>query len=163
MSEIVIRKVIDADFNTIAELQSLLWGGGLSYRLEMIQWKCGALNISKFKGAVALDNDKIVGYRGIVHSQVKIQGKVFDLLHYTDAIVHPDYRGKKMLVQLNDFIAETYKNCFDFTFIFFPNKVSGHIYKTQKNMDFCQLFFFTENSFCLCEAGWISKYIKKRR
>ena len=142
MSKIVIRKVIDADFNTIAELQSLLWGGKLSYRLEMIQWKCGALNSSKFKGAVALEDDKIVGYRGIVHSQVKIQGKVYDLLHYTDAIVHPDYRGKKMLVQLNDFIAETYKNCFDFTFIFFPNKVSGHIYRTQKNIDFLSIIFF---------------------
>lgn len=142
MSKLFLRKVIDSDFNSIAELQSLLWGGELLYRLEMIQWKCGALNSSKFKGAVALENDKIVGYRGIVHSQAKIQGKVYDLLHYTDAIVHPDYRGKKILVQLNDFITETYKNCFDFTFIFFPNKVSGHIYRIQKNIDFLSINFF---------------------
>ena len=142
MSKIFFRKVIDNDFNAIAELQTFLWGGKLSYRLEMIQWKCGELNSSKYRGAVALQNNKIVGYRGIVHSQVKIEGKVYDLLHYTDAIVHPDYRGKKILVQLNDFIAKTYKNCFDFTFIFFPNKVSGHIYRAQKNIDFLSIIFF---------------------
>jgi hypothetical protein len=142
MSSLFFRKVIDSDFNTIAELQSLLWGGKLSYRLEMIKWKCGELNSSEFKGAVAVENDKIVGYRGIVNSQVKIQGKVYNLLHYTDAIVHPDYRGRQILQHLNNFIAETYKNCFDFTFIFFPNQVSGHIYRKQQNNDFLSIIFF---------------------
>jgi len=137
-----LRKVDESDFKEIAELESLLWGGEFSFRLEMIQWKCGDLHNSKYKGAVALENGKIIGYRGIIHSEVKIQNKAFNLIHYTDAVVHPSYRGKRLLEKLNDFIMKTYENCFDFTFIFFPNKVSGHIYRKQKNIDFITINFF---------------------
>jgi hypothetical protein len=74
-------------------------------------------------------------------TNVTIKTKSFRLLHFTDAVVHEKARGMSLLKKMNEFILNEYKDFFDYSYIFFPNKVSGHIYRNQGHKDFQDVFF----------------------
>jgi len=141
MSELTIRKVNTNDLTTIAKIEEFLWNEPLDYRISKLNWKLKDLNNSKL-GAVAFLNNELIGYRGIMFKIVKLNGQKFKLLHFTDAVVHEKARGMSLLKKMNDFILDEYKNEFDFSYIYFPNNVSGHIYRSQGHKDFHFVQFF---------------------
>lgn len=136
-----IRKANINHIENIASIEKFLWNEPIENRIEKLKWKSKSLS-NTIVGAVAFLNDEMVGYRGIMFSKIKLNGQEFKLLHFADAVVHEKARGMSLLKKMNEFILENYKNEFDFSYIYFPNNVSGHIYRSQGHNNFQQVQFF---------------------
>jgi hypothetical protein len=136
-----IRKANINHIENIASIEKFLWNEPIENRIEKLKWKSKSLNNTIF-GAVAFLKDELVGYRGIMFSKIKLNGQEFKLLHFTDAVVHEKARGMSLLKKMNEFILNEYKSDFDFSYIYFPNHVSGHIYRSQGHKDFHYIDFF---------------------
>jgi hypothetical protein len=138
---IEIKKANFEHLEGIAQIEEFLWDDNILKRIEKLKWKSRNLNMD-FVGAVAFLNDELVGYRGIMFSKINLNGLIIKLLHFTDAVVHEKARGLSILKKMNDYILDEYKNEFDFSYIYFPNNVSGHIYRSQGHYDFQNILFF---------------------
>jgi len=141
MNELFIRKVSKEDLSTIARIEEFLWDEPLESRIHKLEWKTRGLP-PEYVGAVAILNNEIIGYRGIMTTNIVLLNKSFRLLHFTDAVVHEKARGMSLLKKMNEFILNEYKSDFDFSYIYFPNNVSGHIYRSQGHKDFHSIDFF---------------------
>lgn len=140
--EIKFRKLQKSDLPQIASLEEYLWGLDVDYRKQMLHWKYESVPEYKYLGAIAVQDDTIVGFRGLVSSKWISSKNEISVVYFTDAVVHPEFRGKNLLSKLNQFLEETYKDHFDFIMVLFPNKVSGHIYKNQQILPFMRVNFF---------------------
>jgi GNAT superfamily N-acetyltransferase len=140
--EIQLRKLEKKDLPQIAGLEEYLWGSSIDYRKELLHWKYIEVPEYTCLGAVAVDNGRIVGFRGLVASRWETNQGEISTVCFTDAVVDPGYRGKGLLASLNSFLEETYKDEFDFIMVLFPNNISGHIYKKQKIHSFFAVHFF---------------------
>jgi GNAT superfamily N-acetyltransferase len=140
--ELKIRPLENSDLNEIANLEQFLWGGKTEDRLLKLKWKYLDIPSKELFGAVAVMDGKIVGFRGLVLSKWVADNEVLKVVHYTDAVVHPEYRGKNILSNLNKYIEEVFRKDFDIIMVFFPNKTSGHIYKKGGLKTFMTVHFF---------------------
>lgn len=137
-----LRLLEKKDISQIAELEKHLWKEGYKEREKKLIWKYEKAPENKYLGAVAVENNKIIGFRGLVSSNWRGNGKTLKLVHFTDAVVSPDHRGKGVLSKLNKFLQTHYKDKFDLIMVFFPNEISGHIYRSQGVSSFFKVGFF---------------------
>ena len=98
--EIIIQKVNSSDLAAIAKIEEFLWNEPLESRLEKLKWKTKNLT-SGFVGVAAYLEDELIGYRGIIVSEIEIKSQCFRLLHFTDAVVHEKARGMSLLKKMN--------------------------------------------------------------
>lgn len=137
-----LRLLHSEDLSQIAELEKHLWKEKLNEREKKLIWKYVNVPEDKLLGAVAIENNEIIGFRGLVSSKWNTGGDTLKIIHFTDAVVSPDYRGKGVLSKLNSYLESQYREMFDFVMVFFPNEVSGHIYKSQGIAPFFKVDFF---------------------
>jgi hypothetical protein len=141
--DIIYEQLNESHYKGVIELEAFLWGGDNNYRTAMFNWKYVDNPFpNKLTGAVAICNGQIVGFRGLVPNYWNYQNYNIKNVHYTDAIVHPEFRGHNILAKLNLFLTKLYKEVFDYIIVLLPNPISGKIYRSQGLKQFSKATFY---------------------
>lgn len=86
----IVRRVEPSDAQAVLDLQNLTFIGQRSP--ELLQWKTSSNPYTQDLSAVAVLEDKIVGYYVIIALQLNFCGKPILSGQASDTIVHPDFR-----------------------------------------------------------------------
>ncbi len=129
--EIKIERVNFSHYAEIVDLEEFLWANTHEYREKMFYWKY--INTpfpEKCIGAVAICDNKVVGFRGLIQNEWEYNGRIINTVFATDAVVHPNYRGLKILAKLTSFILENIKDNYEYLLAMSSNAKSGSVYKS---------------------------------
>ncbi len=129
--EIKIELVNSSHYAEIVELESFLWGRAQEYREKMFLWKY--INTPfprKCIGIVAVCDNKVVGFRGLIPTEWKYSNMTINTVFATDAVVHPDYRGMRIMAKLTAYIIDKIKADCDYLQVLSPNVMSGSVHKS---------------------------------
>lgn len=92
----------------IIELEKELWSEKTSSEIRKIfEWKYPE-NTNLVNGFVALDGDKVVGFRGFFIQDYVHNGNIFPISVLGDAVVHPDYQRRGIFSNLTKKALEYY-------------------------------------------------------
>ena len=129
--EIKIELVNSSHYAEIVDLEEFLWASTHEYREHMFYWKYVNTPFpEKCIGAVAVCDNKVVGFRGLIQTEWRYNALTTNTVFTTDAVVHPDYRGLKIMAKLTTFILENIKDRYDYLLVLSPNVRSGSVYKS---------------------------------
>ena len=105
------REIKSGDIPEIVELEKHLWGNDYKQNLQHFKWKHVNTPFSEtLLGAVATFKNKIVAYRGCVKTVWQLKRKKYDILSFSDVVVHPLHRRKGLFSSLTNYILEIYQN-----------------------------------------------------
>lgn len=129
--EIKIELVNSSHYAEIIDLEEFLWARSREYREQMFYWKYVNTPFQdKCFCAVAICDNKIVGFRGLIPTEWRYNGKIVNTVFATDAVVHPNYRGLKILAKLTTYVLDKIKDNYDFLQIWAPNVMSGSVHRS---------------------------------
>lgn len=125
-----LRVAVIQDLTQIVALTEHLLGGTEKYRMDFLLWKyfSNPMNERVF-AAVAVINDRIMGFRGLYVNQWENSAGSMNVAFYCDAVVHPDFRGQNVLAQLNDYVSDCFE--IDYAVAFSSNEKSARVYTKQ--------------------------------
>lgn len=84
----------------IVELEKELWKGKTSEEIyEIFAWKY-PFDSNLINGFIALDGNRIVGFRGFFIQDYINNGRIFPIAVLGDAVVHPDYQRRGIFSRL---------------------------------------------------------------
>jgi hypothetical protein len=138
----IIRRVKSTDLLQIAEVTEFILWGSLEYRIEFLKWKYFENPLlDQIYALVAEENNKIIGFRGLIPSKWHDNnGKCVTTCFFSDAVVHPDHRGKNILSLMTRSVFNEF--CFDYAIAISPNSGSKHIYTKLGAKEFTKIKYF---------------------
>lgn len=139
--EIKIELVNSSHYAEIVDLEEFLWANTHEYRQQMFYWKyVKSPFCEKFKGAVAIENQKVVGFIGIIQTEWRYSNQI-DTIFAVDEVVHPDYRGVGIMAKLTIFLLDKVKDNYMYLFGI-PNNMSGSVLKSIGAKVFTSFFYY---------------------
>ena len=129
--EIKIELVNSSHYAEIVELEEFLWAHTHEYRKKMFFWKyVNTPFAEKYIGVVAICDNKVVGFRGLIQIKWRYDKNTVNTVFAADAVVHPEYRGLKIMAKLTTFMLENIKDRYDYLLGLSPNVRSWSVYKS---------------------------------
>lgn len=94
--------------NQVIELLKFLWNDkGFEDRKSLLEWKYERSPYFSNLMFIALENEKVIGFRGYTINKILFEGRVFYTACLADAVTRPSSRGKGIFKKLTKFSLDT--------------------------------------------------------